>query len=333
MMFAPTFALVLGLMPISATSSPYDIDPLTEGLLTGGLLVWSFLADGLIKDDVYRQPACRHRPDETICDPDQLNALDRTVVGNDSKTWRLTSDVVGIGTLALPFALEAVDVWLSDSETGASDYMTDLLVVTEAVALTTFITGLTKWAVARPRPTQYSELTDNKYGLPEHQRSFPSGHTSSATAAAVAEGVLAVSLTPLVRIESFRLLGRCRAATGDCSAACEAAEQAVAETSGAGYAWMEWRALRDLRATCAGLDSYAGREWGVGVRCVAEWSLLVGNSSRCSARLRLCFHLRRVSRESISWYAGGLIAWSAANPSTVPTADHVRPMNGESGPV
>ena len=65
---------------------------------------------------------------------------------------RLTSEVVGIGTLALPFVLEAVDVWLSDSETGASDYMTDLLVVTQAVALTTFITGMTKWAVARPRP-------------------------------------------------------------------------------------------------------------------------------------------------------------------------------------
>ena len=68
-----------------------------------------------------------------------------------------------------------------------------------------------------------------------------------ATATAACEAVLKVALNPFVRTEAHRLLGRCHAATGARTAACEAAESAVAEAARAGYAWMEMRALRELR--------------------------------------------------------------------------------------
>ena len=64
-------------------------------------------------------------------------------------------------------------------------------------------------------------------------------------------------LSPLVRIEANRTLGRCRAATGRRAAACEAAECAMAEAGRACYVWMEMRVLRDLREWCEPGDEAA----------------------------------------------------------------------------
>ena len=63
----------------------------------------------------------------------------------------------------------------------------------------------------------------------------------------VAEGVLRIEqFNPMVRTEALRLLGRAKAALGDCVAACEAAERAATEAAGAKYVWLEMLALRDL---------------------------------------------------------------------------------------
>ena len=93
-----------------------------------------------------------------------------------------------------------------------------------------------------------------------------------AAAAAVAESVLTVALNPLVRVEALRLLSKCRAATGDRSAACEASESAAAAAAGAGYVWMEYRALHDLQRLCdpAEADAVRGRVDEVASRMAAS---------------------------------------------------------------
>ena len=74
-------------------------------------------------------------------------------------------------------------------------------------------------------------------------------------AEATVQGVLAIAplgdgkgfgMQPLVRIEAWRLLARCRGACGKAREACEALEQAASESRAVGYIWMEAESLRDM---------------------------------------------------------------------------------------
>ena len=76
-------------------------------------------------------------------------------------------------------------------------------------------------------------------------------------AEAIVDGVLAIpplgdgkchpfGMQPLVRIEAWRLLARCRGACGKVDGACEALEQAAKESRAVGYVWMEAESLRDM---------------------------------------------------------------------------------------
>jgi len=71
----------------------------------------------------------------------------------------------------------------------------------------------------------------------------------------IAKGVLAIEplgdgkgfgMQPLVRIEAWRLLARCRGECGKAGGACEALEEAAKESRAVGYVWMEAAALRDM---------------------------------------------------------------------------------------
>ena len=74
-------------------------------------------------------------------------------------------------------------------------------------------------------------------------------------AEAIINGVLAIppmgdgkgfGVQPLVRIEAWRLLARCRGACGYAAGACEALENAASESRAVGYVWMEAASLRDM---------------------------------------------------------------------------------------
>lgn len=173
-------ALVLASGDEGAT--PYEIDPVTDGVLTVGTTLFLVLMDGLVKSTVTPDPACKLSESGTYCDPSKLNALDATVVGNNSETWRQLSNV-GIGAAyAMPLLIGALDSFAADTNTPWGDWGTDLLVITEAGLLTSLLTSAVKYAVRRPRPTQYSPDMPNRFGTSEHQLSFPSGHTSVAAA-------------------------------------------------------------------------------------------------------------------------------------------------------
>ena len=181
-----TLALTLILSSTAPSDqSPYDIDPVTDGLITGGGFLFLTMLDGITKKTLKPTPACTIT-DAGHCDPADLGAFDSSIVGNDSQTWRTISDVGLYGSLALPLILGGIDYGTSSANDRWSSFGKDALVISEAAVLTTMLTSLFKYAVRRPRPTQYSSVTQDKFGLPDHQLSFPSGHTSVTAAATTA---------------------------------------------------------------------------------------------------------------------------------------------------
>ena len=71
-------------------------------------------------------------------------------------------------------------------------------------------------------------------------------------ASTVADAILAIPpvgdflIAPQVRIETWRLLARCRGALGDAAGASEALECAVTESQAVGYVFCEVLSLRDM---------------------------------------------------------------------------------------
>lgn len=165
-------------------SSAYEVDFAADGVATGMLLGLLFLTDGLVKPTLRGGLTCGVRAGEERCDSSKLNALDRTAVGKRNKDWLLVTDVT-LGLLYLgPLLGLAIDSWSSASPTPGTDYGGDLLVVVEAAAAASLVGHLFKYAVRRPRPTQYTRKTF--VGSAEHQLSFPSGHATAAAATAAA---------------------------------------------------------------------------------------------------------------------------------------------------
>ena len=184
MCLAAVLSVSVGVTDSGAT--PYEIDPVTDGVLTGASAVFLVIMDGLVKSSLVTNPSCDLVASVNYCDPGRLNALDASVVGNDSETWRDLSNV-GIGVVyGLPLVLGLFDSLTAETTRPWADWGTDLLVVTEAGLLTSVATSTFKYALRRPRPTQYHPDMPNRFGAAEHQLSFPSGHTSVAAAVASA---------------------------------------------------------------------------------------------------------------------------------------------------
>lgn len=183
--------LVLSLMVGSAsvegppsTSTPFELDPVVDITSTVGLFLFVAVLDGLVKPTL---PALRHcdiDSDTGLCDPASLNALDRKVVGNYSRAWQRVSDITAFTAYGLPLVMGALDYFTGEEQGTLGDWATDLVIMGQAVGMTVLITDVFKYAVRRPRPTQFTEGVFS--GSSEHLLGFPSGHTSSTAAAAFA---------------------------------------------------------------------------------------------------------------------------------------------------
>ncbi|HEX6835257.1 MAG TPA: phosphatase PAP2 family protein [Polyangia bacterium] len=113
------------------------------------------------------------------CDPSGVNALDRTAIGLFNPTMRTAANVmVGV----VPAAFTALDV----ADAGVKNWrgwLTDAVVITEAVVWSGALQDIVRRAVRRPRPFMYTPgLNPSEREGAEADFSFFSGHTSNTFA-------------------------------------------------------------------------------------------------------------------------------------------------------
>jgi len=178
----PILILGLGFPGVGKTAdgeSRMKVDPgidLSITVLTVGLN----LAPYLDKDEI-AGPKCGLE-----CDPLSLNALDRPVIDNRSKTAARASDILLASSVLAPYLIGAANVLADSPGDGWSGYGKDSLVIFETLSVNLLFNQVVKFTVRRPRPYVYDPKQDEKHrtGM-EAGLSFYSGHSSTAFAAAV----------------------------------------------------------------------------------------------------------------------------------------------------
>jgi membrane-associated phospholipid phosphatase len=116
------------------------------------------------------------------CDPNDVNALDRHVIGNRSAFMGTASDVTEALAFAAPLLLDVADVGFTPV------LLEDTTVFAEAILVDEAVTTLTKYAVRRPRPITYAGDPTAIRSV-DGYTSFYSGHTSGVTAAMMVTAV------------------------------------------------------------------------------------------------------------------------------------------------
>ena len=138
------------------------------------------------------------------CDPQNINALDRTVVGNHSAAARAASDVLLGASIGLPVALDLIDVLVSHPPDGFRGYGQDMLVLAEVFAVNAGVNSLVKLAVSRPRPLVYDPdlqaVSAETRSEPDSALSFYSGHSSTTFSMATAYSYLFMQRHPGSRL-------------------------------------------------------------------------------------------------------------------------------------
>jgi len=134
-------------------------------LIAGGMA-----ASFLILDET-APPACA-----PLCDRSKVNAFDRPFAGVYSRSWQRTGDIATLSTLLLVPA----GLLLGEPSLGG---LADLLVVGEAVLLTSALQVTASYMTGRPRPRVYGDeapLDDRNDA--NAARSFFSGHVANCLA-------------------------------------------------------------------------------------------------------------------------------------------------------
>lgn len=141
-------------------------------LTVAGLLLWSVPV--LIESELPRsQPGSYDRQDVSV--------IDRFAIDLDVPGARMTSDV-----LAGVIPLATIGASLIEFEDGGwGEVFDDLVIMTEAMALTGITNQVVRHAFVRPRPFMYRDDGDERsLGDGEDINSFFSGHTATAFAGA-----------------------------------------------------------------------------------------------------------------------------------------------------
>jgi membrane-associated phospholipid phosphatase len=156
-----------------APASIYRVSPAIDGTIilasTLAIVLPTIFASDLI------HPRCP-------CDPNEVNALDRHVIGNRSAFMATASDVTEALAFAAPLLLDVADVGFTPV------LIEDTTVFAEAILVDEAFTTLTKYAVRRPRPITYSGDPTAVRSV-DGYTSFYSGHTSGVTAAMMVAAV------------------------------------------------------------------------------------------------------------------------------------------------
>lgn len=151
----------------SAIQSIYKIDPWADGLIIG---VSSLGITGAYFDsELLIQPRCP-------CDLNEINSLDRSVVGNKDDNLDRVSDLAVVASVAVPVYLDWQELGLSQ------EFKEDAVVFLETLTVNASLVTFAKYNVQRPLPRTYEgdpSLVQSFRGY----RSFYSGHTSTVFAA------------------------------------------------------------------------------------------------------------------------------------------------------
>ena len=105
------------------------------------------------------------------CDAQEVNSLDRGVIGNASNTADVLSNVTVALAVALPVALDLYQVGLH------RPFFEDMVVYAEGIAVSSAAVTVTKYLVQRPLPRTYAG-DPALVRVPGGYRSFYSGHTN-----------------------------------------------------------------------------------------------------------------------------------------------------------
>jgi len=162
------------------SSSPYQVDWAGDSVATGAFLLLE-AGMGVAEKSLPGGLACKPLSGTDHCNPATLNVIDRSVVGDNSGAWRTVSDVGQTGTIVLAAVGMIADALQSNGASRWLDAGTDSLVLAESMAVATATTYVLKFAVRRPRPTQY--VSGAEQAGVDGQFSFPSGHATAVAAA------------------------------------------------------------------------------------------------------------------------------------------------------
>jgi len=163
--------------------SVYDVDFPLEASLTASSFSLFLIVDFLIKPTIEGDVSCRRPIPETgRCNPADLTMFDRYAVGRASKEWEVFSDVALAASLVVPVLYLGLESLALPTQTPWADFFNDMLIITEAIAMTSMINTVMKFAFRRPRPVRYTDLEEPLTPF-DAELSFPSGHTSIVAAA------------------------------------------------------------------------------------------------------------------------------------------------------
>jgi membrane-associated phospholipid phosphatase len=166
-MRVPLVLAALALAPPARAGSVYELSIARDGAITAaalGLTVALYaLSDELIT------PRCP-------CDPREVPAFDRWVLGSNSSTAARVSDATVLLATVGPLGLDWGDAGSNRAR------LEDAAVVAEALAVTGALVTLTKYLVQRPLPRTYDGDPD-LVAAPRGYRAFFSGHTAITAAA------------------------------------------------------------------------------------------------------------------------------------------------------
>ena len=178
-------ALLLVAPPVRAEPQPLRLNlPADLAVTAGALAIWGGTAAG----KAWLAPTtCR------ICEPSALDAWARDqLVWHDAALAEVGSDLLAYAA----FPVSAITFTLAASRANGGSWgqgFTDLLIVTEAVALSGTVSQLVKLSVGRPRPfVHYRNFRDpDRRPTPDDILSFYSGHTALAFSLTAATSTVA----------------------------------------------------------------------------------------------------------------------------------------------
>ena len=162
--------------------SVYDVNMPVEATMTAAAFALYLFVELTIKPTLEGDVSCRRSIGNGRCNPNDLTAFDRYSVGRTSTAWATFSDVaLGVSLLA-PAVYLGLESLVLPTTSPLLDFADDLLIIGEAMALSSVFQIALKFAMRRPRPIRYTDL-DQPLTSFDAELSFPSGHTLLVAAA------------------------------------------------------------------------------------------------------------------------------------------------------